>query len=837
MVPSTTLTTTGTTSLTTVTPSSVIMTSTSTPSSITTLPTTTTTTTTASTLPLSTTTTTASSLLTATSTTTNNNNISTATTPGLVVLPASSSSSAGSSATNSNTSVHPLLTATTTATTTAIPTTTTTSTTTTTITPRTNQHHNNRTIVIGKPTTSTITTTNHKDPSTDLVLLQQYRTDIMRLFESELLYDLIIVVGPLKLIGSHEDEDHHSSSIMMQVMQQQHQHQQRQQQQRYKSSSYTSHSNDSSEIRLKNKYYPADECSVVEFKVHRAILCARCDYFNKLFHSQMKDSSQTYLKFPDKRPEDMKCLLDFFYSAVININHSNAFGVLKLSDELGVQIVKEKCIEYVKECVMSDNVFDVLEESTFHNFDELRKYCKEYLEENAIKLFFSESFLNISKETLIDLLKSDKIHLGELDIFMAVLLWGKHQLIHKMGISIMSQKSASTPTNAHQSTSIQNSSQNNSSAAGTTTKTVISYSLDGSTQIKTEKLIENSSVKKSGAATGAGQGTIESLTDRNLSISEQQKIPNALSQPTQGTEYAAELSISEQHAKQQLHHDEEDETERDCVDEIDDDDFEEEIINSLAYSTLNPASMLTNNTQSRIQDAGELQKNRERIQKIVNYTHDKQFVMHLAKLLHDVLQHVRFPTLDPIEVYECVEISKVVPNELLLEAYRAHALQNRIDLFNSARLKVREGSLFYVSGVCTDVPISKLKGWCLFYHKPYHHPTSEADIQAGKGTRILIGARHKNSSTLALCAMGMKQKVLRETFEHETTKENGCYFYHWKNHSFGFSDTPNVQLGTADLSEGAAKLSWHLTGRGGYRCGFLTSLNESKEWEKMLFYA
>ena len=452
---------------------------------------------------------------------------------------------------------------------------------------------------------------------------------------------------------------------------------------------------------------------------------------------------------------------------------------------------------------------------------ELRKYCKEYLEENATKLFFSESFLNISKETLIDLLKSDKIHLGELEIFMAVLLWGKHQLIHKMGIPIMSsQKSAGTPPNAYQSSgSIQSSSQhNNSSLGGNATKTVISYSVDGSTQIKTEKLGEHSTIHKVGA--------IESLTDRNLSISEQKP----QSQPT-GTE----LSISEQHAK---HHEEDDETAKDCVDEDDDgDDFEEEIINSLAYSTLNPASMLSSNAQSRIQDAGELQKNRERIQKIVNYTHDKQFVMHLAKLLYDVLQHVRFPTLDPIEVYECVEISKVVPNELLLEAYRAHALQNRIDLFNSARLKVREGSLFYVSGVCTDVPISKLKGWCLYYHKPYHHPTSEADIQAGKGTRILIGARHKNSSTLALCAMGMKQKVLRETFEHETTKENGCYFYHWKNHSFGFSDTPNVQLGTADLSEGAAKLSWHLTGRGGYRCGFLTSLNESKEWEKMLFYA
>lgn len=215
-----------------------------------------------------------------------------------------------------------------------------------TTTSNSHQNHPNRNIVIGKPgSSSTIT----KDPATDLALLQQYRTDIMKLFETELMFDLVIVVGPSKLIGTQEDERISSGKSTRE--------------------SRVIQYNESSEIRLKNKYYPADECSVVEFKVHRAILCARCDYFHKLFHSQMKDSKQMYLKFPDKRPEDMKCLLDFFYSAVININHSNAFGVLKLSDELGVQVVKEKCIEYVKECVMSDNVFDVLEESAFHNFD------------------------------------------------------------------------------------------------------------------------------------------------------------------------------------------------------------------------------------------------------------------------------------------------------------------------------------------------------------------------------------------------------------------------------------------------------------------------------------
>lgn len=85
--------------------------------------------------------------------------------------------------------------------------------------------------------------------------------------------------------------------------------------------------------------------------------------------------------------------------------------------------------------------------------------------------------------------------------------------------------------------------------------------------------------------------------------------------------------------------------------------------------------------------------------------------------------------------------------------------------------------------------------------------------------------------------MGRKEKVLKETVEHETTKENGVYWYHWKSHSFGFSSTIDINLGSADLADGTHKLSWHLTGRGGYRLGEIKNLNESDMFEKLIFYA
>jgi hypothetical protein len=134
-----------------------------------------------------------------------------------------------------------------------------------------------------------------------------------------------------------------------------------------------------------------------------------------------------------------------------------------------------------------------------------------------------------------------------------------------------------------------------------------------------------------------------------------------------------------------------------------------------------------------------------------------------------------------------------------LEAYRSHALANINDSTPSHRLKVREGSLFYVAGVFENIPITSLKGWNNVYYKPYSDPTSEKDLEKCKGKRILVAARAKNSKKLALVAMGRTHKVLQLTRDNECTQENGVYWYYRKNHSFGFSDVDKINLGSADL--------------------------------------
>jgi hypothetical protein len=79
-----------------------------------------------------------------------------------------------------------------------------------------------------------------------------------------------------------------------------------------------------------------------------------------------------------------------------------------------------------------------------------------------------------------------------------------------------------------------------------------------------------------------------------------------------------------------------------------------------------------------------------------------------------------------------------------------HAL-NDLSLIDNMRVQIREGSLFYVSGVQENIPLKLLRGWTCCYQVPYSHQSNEKIFDLIKGDRfafifkftqrIIVGAR------------------------------------------------------------------------------------------------
>lgn len=153
-----------------------------------------------------------------------------------------------------------------------------------------------------------------------------------------------------------------------------------------------------------------------------------------------------------------------------------------------------------------------------------------------------------------------------------------------------------------------------------------------------------------------------------------------------------------------------------------------------------------------------------------------------------------------------------------------------------------------LQGILRNLSITSLleKGFKTGFIEPYSYPNSLEDlIEKFKNTRyLIIGGREKGGDNLILAAMGETREILKETTkERECHYHNGVYWYCMKGKAIGFSFSPNVYLYNADWIEGEeqrsfddTRLSWHLTGNGGWRIGNIISLSESDTYEKVVLY-
>lgn len=129
-------------------------------------------------------------------------------------------------------------------------------------------------------------------------------------------------------------------------------------------------------------------------------------------------------------------------------------------------------------------------------------------------------------------------------------------------------------------------------------------------------------------------------------------------------------------------------------------------------------------------------------------------------------------------------------------------------------------------------------GWTLAYAKTYSHGTKVAELDALHGTKFLVAARRTGADILTVAAMGDRDQVLRRTTSRtEAHEHNGAHWYCFKGKGFGFAPNGTVNVGSADThdKDSPHRLSWHMTGSGGWRAGSACRLSDSAEWEKLIF--
>ncbi|CAF0879111.1 unnamed protein product [Didymodactylos carnosus] len=151
-------------------------------------------------------------------------------------------------------------------------------------------------------------------------------------------------------------------------------------------------------------------------------------------------------------------------------------------------------------------------------------------------------------------------------------------------------------------------------------------------------------------------------------------------------------------------------------------------------------------------------------------------------------------------------------------------------------------STLFNGDVGLDVSLAELPDWHIVYDHPYSHSTQTAELrqlaQQYSNKRIIVGAIcGRESTTLALAAMGPADILTLDTPLDKLSKYKNVYWYLTSKGSFGFSATSKTdRVAGVDIekSDGEKRLSWRLDRSGGYRAGSAVALWENNEWRKII---
>ena len=169
------------------------------------------------------------------------------------------------------------------------------------------------------------------------------------------------------------------------------------------------------------------------FYAHKYVLATSSVVFYTMFYGGLAEKGST-IHLPDTDEESLEVFLRFLYTEDSKMTAEVAIKVMYLAKKYIVPSLTEKCVEVFHESLQPANAITVLEQAMHFDEKELEKKCWEVVESQAGKVVSSEAFCHISRGTLINILKRDKLNgIKEIELFQAVLKWSSAQCV-KSGV-------------------------------------------------------------------------------------------------------------------------------------------------------------------------------------------------------------------------------------------------------------------------------------------------------------------------------------------------------------------------------------------------------------------
>ncbi|KAF4517098.1 hypothetical protein B566_EDAN007021 [Ephemera danica] len=186
-------------------------------------------------------------------------------------------------------------------------------------------------------------------------------------------------------------------------------------------------------LHLLNSEFMADCTFVVgviekkQLRCHKYILSHASSVFCAMFNGELEEKGD--VKVEDIEPQHFRKMLEYVYSDKTELeNVETALSVCYAANKYMINLLTQKCIDFIKENLDTDTVCRAHEFARFIDNADLEAKSLEYLQTNTSDVLKSASFLLAERSTLLTILKQDDLYItSEIEVFLACIRWARAQ--------------------------------------------------------------------------------------------------------------------------------------------------------------------------------------------------------------------------------------------------------------------------------------------------------------------------------------------------------------------------------------------------------------------------
>lgn len=166
-----------------------------------------------------------------------------------------------------------------------------------------------------------------------------------------------------------------------------------------------------------------------EFSAHKGVLAANSSFFLAMFTADMLEKDKTSVSLRIISAAAMESLLEFMYTGQIQIHVDNVFELLEASSFLFVEKVKKACCQFLESIVDKENCFAIFSIAHAFSCNGLIQTVNQYVNQKFNEIAKTESFLKLPKEEIIKLLSSDDIQIDNEEQLLEIIIdWVSYDL-------------------------------------------------------------------------------------------------------------------------------------------------------------------------------------------------------------------------------------------------------------------------------------------------------------------------------------------------------------------------------------------------------------------------